>query len=92
MAQYVGLTVALCVSGSVFLNVAQKSVSSLLPVGTPLETVRAIIQGTDKKALLSLTKDVQQRIVVVIVDAIKNTYIVSLFGAILTIVATSMLK
>ncbi|KFY79698.1 hypothetical protein V499_01343 [Pseudogymnoascus sp. VKM F-103] len=92
MAQYVGLTVALCVSGSLFLNVAQKSVAALLPPSTPLETVRAIIQGTDKQSILAQTIEVQQKIMVVVVDAIKNTYIVSLLGAALTVVATLLLK
>ena len=92
MGQYVGLTVALCVSGSVFLNVAQKSVAALLPPGTPLETVRAIIQGTDKQALLAQTMEVQKKILVVVVDAIKNTYIIGLLGAALATVATLLLK
>jgi riboflavin transporter FmnP len=92
MGQYVGLTVALCVSGSVFLNVAQKSVAAILPLGTPLETVRAVIQGTDKQMLFSQTGEVQQKIMALVVDAINNTYIVSLLGAALTIVATLLLK
>lgn len=92
MGQYVGLTVALCVSGSVFLNVAQKSVAALMPPGTPLETVRAIIQGTDKQTILAQTIEVQQKIIIVVIDAIKNTYIVSLLGAVLTIAATLLLK
>jgi hypothetical protein len=92
MAQYVGLTVALCVSGSVFLNIAQKSVAALLPPGTPLKVVRAMIQGTDKQTLLAQTIEVQQRILIVVLDAVKNTYIVGLLGAALTVVATLLLK
>jgi hypothetical protein len=92
MGQYVGLTVSLCISGSVFLNVAQKTVAALLPSGTPLQMVRAIIQGTDKTLLLAQTIQVQQEILVAVVNAIKNTYIVSLLGAALTVVATLLLK
>ncbi|EPE25899.1 MFS general substrate transporter [Glarea lozoyensis ATCC 20868] len=92
MGQYLGLTVSLCVSGSVFLNVAQKTVAALLPPETPLQIVRAIIQGTDQTLLLAQTIQVQQEILVAVVDAIKNTYIVSLLGAALTVVATLLLK
>lgn len=92
MGQYVGLTLALCVSGSVFLNVAQKSVAALLPPETSLDTVRAMIQGTDKKVLLDQPVQLQQEILVATVNAIQNTYIVSILGAALTVVATLFLK
>lgn len=87
-----GLTVALCVSGSVFLNVAQKTVAALLPPGTSLQTVRAIVQGTDTQTLLKQSPEVQAQILLMIVNAVKNVYIISLLGAALVVVATLFLK
>jgi hypothetical protein len=92
MGQYVGLTLALCTSGSIFLNLAQSKVAALLPGGTPVLEIRAMIQGVDKAGLAALSEDLRGQILDAVLASIQATYPVSIFGGALVIVATVLLK
>ena len=92
MGQYVGLTLALCIEGAIFSNLAQNSVSDLLPAGTPIEVVRAVIQGIDTKILAEQSPETRLLILDSVVEAIKMTYPITITAGCLMVVATLLLK
>lgn len=62
MGQYVGLTLALCIEGAIFSNFAQRYVGVLLPAETPIEVIRAVIQGVDVSILATQSSETRVRI------------------------------
>jgi hypothetical protein len=92
MGQYVGLTLALCIEGSIFNNYGQRYVAALLPAGTPIEVVRAVIQGVDTTILAAQTEETRLAILEAVVQAIRKTYPVTIAAGCLMFGATLMLK
>jgi len=90
--QYTGLTLALCISGAIFNNFAQNYVTLLLPPGTPIETVRAVIQGLGDTFLAAQSEETRVLILEAVVEAIKKTYPVTIAAGCLMIVATLFLE
>lgn len=92
MGQYTGLTLALCISGAIFNNFAQNYVTELLPAGTPIEIIRAVIQGVDHTFLATQSAETRLLILEAVVESIKKTYPVPVAAGCLMIVATLFLK
>jgi len=92
MGQYVGITLALCIEGSIFNNYGQRYVTALLPPGTPIEVVQAVIQGIDTTILAAQTEETRLAILEAVVEAIRKTYPVTIAAGCLMFAATLMLK
>jgi hypothetical protein len=70
-AQLSGLTFGLSISGAVFVNVASNGLFALLP-DYPQSQVRQIVSGTSSKLLVSLSENLREQALVVIVSAWHN--------------------
>jgi hypothetical protein len=92
MGQYVGLTLAICIAGAIFNNYAQNSVAAILPADTPIETVRALIEGIDKEFLAKLSEKMRTAVLEAVVDSIKKAYAISIAAGALMIGVTLLLK
>lgn len=92
MGQYVGLTLALCMSGAIFNNLSLKYVAELLPPGTPTEVVRYVIQGIDTVTLQEQSEETKIKILEAIVKAISKTFPISITAGVAMIAATLLLK
>ena len=67
-AQLCGLSFGLSIAGAIFLNVAQNSLSDLLP-DTPLPQLQQIISGTSGGLLNTLSPEVRAKALEMIVHA-----------------------
>ncbi|KAJ5504545.1 Major facilitator superfamily domain general substrate transporter [Penicillium fimorum] len=74
LAQLSGLTLGLSISGAVFVNIASNGLFALLP-DYPQSQVRQIVSGTSSKLLASLSEELRQQVLVVIVSAWQNIFI-----------------
>lgn len=90
LAQIGGLDVALTVANTVFLNVAIKQVSLVLPLADPA-TVKSAISGTGTAFVRSLAPDVQLMVFKAVVYSISRTYIFCIAaGALMIILSAGM--
>lgn len=92
IAQIAGITLALVLANSVFLNLAIQNISAILPPGTPLSTVQATITGTDSALVQSLSKEVQGRILHAVIESMSQVYYFALAGAVVGFVAALGMK
>ncbi|KAJ5375246.1 Major facilitator superfamily domain general substrate transporter [Penicillium concentricum] len=74
LAQLIGITMGLSISGAVFVNIASNGLFALLP-GYPQSQVRQIVSGTSSKLLASLSENMREQALIVIVSAWKNIFI-----------------
>ena len=81
-AQVAGVTISLAIGNAVFLNLAQNSITALLP-GTPRAEVQAAITGVGGAFLKTLDEEMQVRILGAIVEALRNTFILGLTAGVL---------
>lgn len=82
IAQIAGITLALVLANSAFLNLAIQKISAILPPGTPLSTVQATITGTGSALIRSLDKEVQERVLHAIIESMSKVYYFALAGAV----------
>ena len=90
-AQVVGVTIALAIANSVFLNKSQQNILAILP-GTPLGEIQAAISGVGSQFVESLNAVEQEKVVVAIVDAMKNTFILVIVAGALVVVLSAFMK
>jgi hypothetical protein len=89
-AQVSGITIALAIANSVFLNKSQTSIAELLP-GTPLAEVQQAISGAGSAFVASLSDVVKMEVLKAIVTAMSKTYIlVVTAGALATVLSLGM--
>lgn len=89
-AQVSGVTIALAIANSVFLNKSQTSIEKILP-GVPTEEIQAAIAGAGSKFVQSLSDSVRHDVLVAIVDAMSQTYILVITaGALVTVLSFAM--
>ncbi|KAG9232670.1 putative HC-toxin efflux carrier [Amylocarpus encephaloides] len=89
-AQTSGITIALAIANSVFLNGAQKGITRVLP-DVPQEQIEAAIAGAGSGLVNSLTEDLREKVLSAIVDAMSKTYIlVIVAGALATVLSLGM--
>ncbi len=77
VAQIGGITIALTLANSIFLNVAMSKISAIL-VGVDRSIVQSTISGRGSLFLRTLSPEIQAEVLHAIVEAIGQTYIVAL--------------
>lgn len=80
-----GVTISLAIANSVFLNKSTQGILAVLP-NIPKEQVQAAISGAGSEFLTHLDEGIQQRVLVAIVDAMKNVYILDIVAGALALV------
>ena len=90
LGQTAGITLALAISNSIFLNRAESSIRKILPL-VPEGQVRAAIAGSSADFVESLDPDIRQQVIEAIVDAVGRTYILLITaGALVTVLSLIM--
>ena len=90
LGQTAGITLALAISNSIFLNRAESGIRKILPL-VPEGQVRAAIAGSSADFVESLDPDVRQQVIEAIVDAVGRTYILLITaGALVTVLSLIM--
>ena len=73
-AQISGVTIALAIANSVFLNKSQTSIQAILP-NVPIKEIQAAIAGAGSDFVKSLSATVREEVLTAIVSAMSKTYI-----------------
>ncbi|PVI05408.1 putative MFS drug efflux transporter [Periconia macrospinosa] len=74
LAQFLGITMALAISNSVFLNESEKGIAQILP-NVPLTEIQAAINGAASQFVKNLDSETRGRVLGAIVKAIDKAYI-----------------
>jgi MFS family permease len=74
LAQFLGITMALAIANSVFLNESEKGIAQILP-HVPLADIQAAINGAASEFVMSLDGETRTRVLGAIVKAIGKAYI-----------------
>jgi MFS family permease len=90
-AQVSGVTIALAIANSVFLNKAQTSIEAILP-SVPLADIQAAIGGAGSTFVKSLPETVQFEVLQAIVDAMSKTYVLIVTAGALVFVLSFAMK
>ncbi|KAI4112194.1 MAG: hypothetical protein LQ339_000202 [Xanthoria mediterranea] len=80
-----GVTISLAIANSVFLNKSTQGILAVLP-GIPKEQVQAAISGAESAFLSSLDEATRRGVLVAIVDAMRNIYILNIVAGALALV------
>lgn len=89
-AQVSGVTIALAIANSVFLNESQTSISKILP-GVPLSQIQAAIAGAGSQFVDNLSAQIKLEVLKAIVDAMGQTYILVITaGALAAVLSLGM--
>ncbi len=89
--QVTGITIAISVANSLFLNEAEKGIAKVLP-NLPREPIQASIAGVGSKFVKSLPLDLQDQVLQAIVRGLNKTYILIIAAGAFTVVASVFLK
>ncbi|KAE8445897.1 hypothetical protein EG329_012676 [Mollisiaceae sp. DMI_Dod_QoI] len=90
-AQVSGVTIALAIANSVFLNKSQTSIQAILP-NVPLADIQAAIAGAGSTFVASLSDSVKLEVLEAIVSAMSKTYILVITAGALTVVLSFAMK
>ena len=90
-AQVSGVTIALAIANSVFLNKSQTSISAILP-DTPVAEIQAAIAGAGSAFVKSLSAAVREEVLTAIVNAMSKTYILVITAGSLVAVLSLAMK
>ncbi|KUJ11345.1 MFS general substrate transporter [Mollisia scopiformis] len=90
-AQVSGVTIALAIANSVFLNKSQTSIQAILP-NVPLAEIQAAIAGAGSAFVASLNDAVKLEVLEAIVSAMSKTYILVITAGALTFVLSFAMK
>jgi MFS family permease len=90
-AQVSGVTIALAIANSVFLNKSQTSISAILP-DTPIAEIQAAIAGAGSDFVKSLSATVREEVLTAIVNAMSKTYILVITAGSLAAVLSLAMK
>ncbi|KAL8915258.1 MAG: hypothetical protein Q9171_000377 [Xanthocarpia ochracea] len=80
-----GVTISLAIANSVFLNKSSQGILAILPE-IPKEQVRAAISGAGSAFLSSLDEATRKGVLLAIVDAMQNVYILNMVAGALALV------
>lgn len=89
--QITGLTIAIAIANSVFLNGAQDNIAKILP-DIPRQQVQAAIAGTGSKFVQSLPAEMRDQVLNAIVEAMSKTYILVITAGAVAVIASLGLK
>ena len=84
-AQVAGVTISLAVANAVFLNLAENSITDLLP-GVAKADVQAAITGVGGAFLRTLDPEMQRRVLEAIVVAIQRVYVLGITAGVVAVV------
>jgi len=90
-AQVSGVTIALAIANSVFLNGAQTRLEVILP-GTPSKEIQAAIAGAGSDFVKGLSDDVKAQVIAAIVAAMSKTYILVIVAGAVVVVLSAFQK
>jgi len=90
-AQVSGVTIALAIANSVFLNGSQNRIATILP-GTPIAEIQGAISGAGSTFVKSLSPAIQRKVLEAIVEAMSKTYILVITAGSLVIVLSTIMK
>ena len=90
-SQLAGPAVALCIADSVFLNEATNGVVRFLPA-LSRGTIQAAISGVESPEIQSLSAEMRDTVIQIVVKAMSKTYIVPLTAGALTLVLSLFMK
>ncbi|KFZ18222.1 hypothetical protein V501_01335 [Pseudogymnoascus sp. VKM F-4519 (FW-2642)] len=90
-AQISGITIALAIANSVFLNKSQAAISAIFP-GIPTSDIQAAITGAGSAFVASLSGAVKREVLAAIVASMSKTYILIIAAGALTTVLSFGLK
>lgn len=89
-AQFLGITIALAIANTVFLNQSARAIQKILP-DMPHKDIQTAIEGAASEFVKSLSPDLQSRVLGAIVDAISTSYaLVVAAGALVTVLSLVM--
>ncbi|KAI9781321.1 MAG: hypothetical protein M1816_002418 [Peltula sp. TS41687] len=84
-AQVAGVTISLAIGNAVFLNLAQNSITRLLP-DVPRSAVQAAISGVGGTFLKTLHLDLQTAVLQAIIDALARVFILGIAAGCLAVI------
>ncbi|KAE9373047.1 MFS general substrate transporter [Stipitochalara longipes BDJ] len=90
-AQVSGVTIALAIANSVFLNKSQTGIEAILP-GVPVADIQAAIAGAGSQFVDSLSDTVKLEVLKAIVSAMSKTYILVITAGSLVVVLSAFMK
>ena len=90
-AQVAGVTISLAMGNAIFLNVAENSITSLLP-GVAKTDAQAAITGLGGKFLRTLDAETQRMVLRAIVDAIRKAFILGITAGALAVVLSLLMS
>lgn len=74
LAQFMGITIALSIANTIFMNNSQTKISEILP-NFPISEIQAAMQGAQNGFVQSLSPELKAQVVNVIVESISKTYV-----------------
>jgi MFS family permease len=90
-AQISGITIALSIANSVFLNKSQTAIQAILP-DVPRAEIQQAIEGAGSQLFNGLSKPVAAEVLAAIVDAMSKTYILVIVAGALVVVLSLGMK
>ncbi|OBT66391.1 hypothetical protein VE03_04914 [Pseudogymnoascus sp. 23342-1-I1] len=90
-AQITGITIAISIANSVFLNGAENGIAALLP-DVPRDQIQSAITGVGSKFVQSLPAEMRQQVLDAIIEAMSKTYVVCITAGALAVVLSFFLK
>jgi hypothetical protein len=90
-AQVSGVTIALAIANSIFLNKSQTGIEKILP-GVPVAEIQSAIAGAGSQFVDSLSGGVKLELLEVIVSAMSKAYILVITAGLLVTVLSIALK
>lgn len=90
-AQFTGITIALSISGAVFINGALNDLARLLP-NLPSSQLNEIISGTSSSAMDAVPQELRPAVIETIVDNLALVYIPAFVGAALALLLSAFLS
>ncbi|KAF1817237.1 MFS general substrate transporter [Eremomyces bilateralis CBS 781.70] len=91
LAQFLGITMALAIGNSVFLNLSEEGISKILPNMSASE-IQGAIEGAAGGLLERLTPEVKHQVLGAITDAIGETYVLVIAAGSLIALLSLLMK
>lgn len=89
--QITGVTIAISIANSIFLNGSQDRIAKILP-DLPKDQIQAAIAGQGSAFVRSLPDDLRDDILNAIVEAMSKTYVLIITAGVVTVLASLGLK
>lgn len=91
LAQFLGITIALAIANSIYLNYSETKIAEILPNVSNSE-IQALMEGVSGNFLDTLTARQKTQVLDVIVKAISKTYLLVVAGASMVVLLSFFMK